>query len=141
MNIMGFGATHGAFYALERMRLSNGGKGGRIVTTASFAGFMVQKFLKACTDMRQRTESRLRDPAYWLPLGTERVHAMYPQSLLSFLYTVQINVIACCTNQNATFEHIYLDSRVLSSDYPDLTEKLLCERLRDSCHRSEIQST
>ena len=41
MNIMGFGATHGAFYALERMRLSNGGKGGRIVTTASFAGFMV----------------------------------------------------------------------------------------------------
>ena len=41
MNVMGFGATHGAFYALERMRLSNGGKGGRIVTTASFAGFMV----------------------------------------------------------------------------------------------------
>ena len=47
MNVMGLGATHGAFYALERMRISNGGKGGRIVTTASYAGFMVHNLGKS----------------------------------------------------------------------------------------------
>ena len=46
MNVMGFGATHGAFFALERMRFSNGGRGGRIVTTASYAGLMVQNQIR-----------------------------------------------------------------------------------------------
>lgn len=53
MNVMGFGATHGAFYALERMRLSNGGKGGRIVTTASYAGFMVHQYPHALYSAKQ----------------------------------------------------------------------------------------
>ena len=41
INIMGVGNTQGAMYALKKMQISNGGNGGRIITTASIAGLLV----------------------------------------------------------------------------------------------------
>ena len=41
--VMTFGATFGVAYALERMGVSKGGLGGRIITTASTAGLTVSK--------------------------------------------------------------------------------------------------
>ena len=38
---MGVGNTQGAMYALKKMQKSNGGNGGRIITTASVAGVQV----------------------------------------------------------------------------------------------------
>lgn len=40
MNVMSVGNTQGAMYALKKMQISNGGNGGRIITTASVAGLM-----------------------------------------------------------------------------------------------------
>jgi NAD(P)-dependent dehydrogenase (short-subunit alcohol dehydrogenase family) len=42
LKVMTIGATNGAMHALERMRKSNGGDGGRIITTASCAGIVVR---------------------------------------------------------------------------------------------------
>ena len=39
---MAIGATTGVTYAVERMSMSKGGKGGRIITTASYAGLVVR---------------------------------------------------------------------------------------------------
>ena len=39
---MAIGATNGVTYAVERMSRSNGGSGGRIITTASSAGLIVR---------------------------------------------------------------------------------------------------
>ena len=39
--VMTIGATIGVTYAVERMGRSNGGNGGRIITTASAAGLLV----------------------------------------------------------------------------------------------------
>ena len=39
---MGVGNTQGAMYALKKMQISNGGLGGRIITTASVAGLQVR---------------------------------------------------------------------------------------------------
>ena len=41
--VMTIGATLGVTYALERMKISKGGLGGRIITTASTAGLTVSK--------------------------------------------------------------------------------------------------
>ena len=41
ISIMGVGNTQGAMYALKKMQISNGGNGGRIITTASIAGLLV----------------------------------------------------------------------------------------------------
>ena len=42
ISIMGVGNTQGAMYALKKMQKSNGGNGGRIITTASIAGLVVR---------------------------------------------------------------------------------------------------
>ena len=42
LNVMAIGATIGVTYALERMSISKGGSGGRIITTASSAGLIVR---------------------------------------------------------------------------------------------------
>ena len=42
LNVMSIGATIGVTYALERMSVSKGGSGGRIITTASSAGLIVR---------------------------------------------------------------------------------------------------
>ena len=42
ISIMGVGNTQGAMYALKKMQLSNGGNGGRIITTAAIAGLLVR---------------------------------------------------------------------------------------------------
>ena len=49
LGVMAIGATTGITYAVERMSLSKGGKGGRIITTASLAGLVVgaNLFLKS----------------------------------------------------------------------------------------------
>ena len=41
LSVMTIGATIGITYAVERMSRSKGGKGGRIITTASVAGLVV----------------------------------------------------------------------------------------------------
>ena len=41
LSIMSIGNTQGAMYALKKMQISNGGNGGRIITTASIAGLAV----------------------------------------------------------------------------------------------------
>ena len=42
LSVMAIGATMGITYAVERMSISRGGKGGRIITTASAAGLIVR---------------------------------------------------------------------------------------------------
>ena len=42
LSVLAIGATRGITYAVERMSRSNGGKGGRIITTASIAGLVVR---------------------------------------------------------------------------------------------------
>ena len=42
LKVMAIGATTGVTYAVERMGISKGGKGGRIITTASSAGLVVK---------------------------------------------------------------------------------------------------
>ena len=42
LNVMAIGATTGVTYAVERMSISKGGSGGRIITTASSAGLVVR---------------------------------------------------------------------------------------------------
>ena len=41
LSVMALGATTGITYAIDRMSKSKGGKGGRIITTASVAGLVV----------------------------------------------------------------------------------------------------
>ena len=41
LSVMALGATTGITYAVDRMSKSKGGKGGRIITTASVAGLVV----------------------------------------------------------------------------------------------------
>ena len=41
LSVMAIGGTTGITYAVERMSRSKGGKGGRIITTASVAGLVV----------------------------------------------------------------------------------------------------
>ena len=45
LSVMAIGATTGITYAVERMSRSKGGKGGRIITTASVAGLVVSTVL------------------------------------------------------------------------------------------------
>ena len=45
ISIMGVGNTQGAMYALKKMQISNGGNGGRIITTASIAGLLVKTYM------------------------------------------------------------------------------------------------
>ena len=42
ISIMSLGNTQGAMFALKKMKISNGGAGGRIVTTASVLGLQVE---------------------------------------------------------------------------------------------------
>ena len=42
LSVMAIGATIGITYAVERMSITNGGRGGRIITTASAAGLIVR---------------------------------------------------------------------------------------------------
>ena len=45
ISIMGVGNTQGAMYALKKMQISNGGNGGRIITTAAIAGLLVKNYM------------------------------------------------------------------------------------------------
>ena len=45
LSVMAIGATIGITYAVERMSITNGGRGGRIITTASAAGLIVRNCL------------------------------------------------------------------------------------------------
>ena len=45
LSVMAIGATIGITYAVERMSITNGGRGGRIITTASAAGLIVRTHL------------------------------------------------------------------------------------------------
>ena len=44
LTVMAIGATVGITYAVEQMSKSKGGRGGRIITTASAAGIIVRTF-------------------------------------------------------------------------------------------------
>ena len=44
LSVMAIGATIGITLAVERMSKTKGGKGGRIITTASAAGIIVRTF-------------------------------------------------------------------------------------------------
>ena len=41
ISIMSLGNTQGAMFAVKKMKVSNGGSGGRIITTASVLGLQV----------------------------------------------------------------------------------------------------
>ena len=48
LSVMALGATTGITYAVDRMSKSKGGKGGRIITTASVAGLVVSIYPYSC---------------------------------------------------------------------------------------------
>ena len=52
LSVMALGATTGITYAIDRTSKSKGGKGGRIITTASVAGLVVSIDPYSC-DMRR----------------------------------------------------------------------------------------
>ena len=85
MDVMLLGASRGVYTAIERMGMSKGGKGGRIVNVASVAGLTVSTLKNASKDQRMRMlyeKQQFLDSKYRTGLQ---------QMLLSFMILVKTN--------------------------------------------------